>query len=62
MQGITLLKNVEYHISMEDVLGLIAAATQEFQTFRTYVDPFQGRSTLRTLPCHCGLVSFLLDL
>jgi hypothetical protein len=47
---------------MADVLGLIAAAAQEFKTFRTHVDPFQAQSTPRTLPCHCGLVSFLLDL
>jgi hypothetical protein len=57
-----ILARSTYHLSMPDVLGLISAAAQELQTFRMYVDPYQARSILRTVPCHCGLVSFLLDL
>jgi hypothetical protein len=58
----SILARSTYHLSMVYVLGLIAAAAQEFQTSRTYVDPSQAQSTLRTLRCHCGLVSLLLDL
>jgi hypothetical protein len=49
----SILARSTYHLSVADVLGLIAAAAQKFQPFRTYADLYQVQSILRTLTYHC---------
>jgi hypothetical protein len=56
------LPSAEPDVSPFNVGCVNMGSPYEFRMLSASVDPRQARSILRTLPCHWGLIIFLLDI